>query len=93
MFWKGSLRVVIKTCNYKGILDIIKTIPDDDWKKDTENRYKTSSKFSKITRSLLLKYKSESYEKKDVKTMNKLKPYLDEIISEAKNFYGYKNLK
>jgi len=93
MFWKGSLRVVIKTCNYKGILDIIKTIPDDDWKKDTENRYKTSSKFSKITRSLLLKYKSESYEKKDVETMNKLKPYLDEIISQAKNFYGYKNLK
>ena len=41
MFWKGSLRVVIKTCNYKGILDIIKTIPDDDWKKDTENRYRT----------------------------------------------------
>ena len=85
MFWKGSLRVVIKTCNYKGILDIIKTIPDDDWKKDTENRYKASSKFSEVTRALLLKYKSESYEKKI--HINQINFYIIQFHFQIRFFY------
>ena len=104
MFWKGSLREVIKTCNYDGILDILKTIPDDEWKKDTEvrnSKAKMGGNTNLDTRALMLKYKSSAvtgpgfadYEKNDVETLNKLKPILDEIISDAKNFYGYENLK
>ena len=104
MFWKGSLREVIKTCNYEGILDILKIIPDDEWKKDTEIRNgKRKPDVAALldTRCLMMKYKSSAvtgpgfvdYEKNDVETLNKLKPILDEIISDAKNFYGYENLK
>ena len=35
---------------------------------------------------------TEAYEKNDNITMNKLKPYLDEIISQIKNFYGYTSI-
>jgi len=31
--------------------------------------------------------------KNETELLNKLKPYLDEIISQVKNFYGYENLK
>ena len=102
MFWKGSLREVIKTCNYEGILDILKAISDDEWKKDTAVRNGKGKPFVALdTRCLMMKYKSSAvtgpgfinYEKNDVETLNKLKPILDEIISDAKNFYGYENLK
>jgi len=103
MFWKGSLREVIKTCNHERILDIIKTISDDEWNKDTavRNSKEKVEQTNLDTRALLLKYKSSAaigpgfvdYEKNDVETLNELKPFLDEIISDAKNFYGYENLK
>ena len=103
MFWKGSLREVIKTCNHKHILDIIKTVSDDEWNKDTavRNSKEKVGNTNLDTRALLLKYKCSAsiglgladYEKNDVEMLDKLKQFLDEIISNAKNFYGYKNLK
>ena len=103
MFWKGSLREVIKTCNHERILDIIKTVSDDEWDKDTavRNSKEKVGNTNLDTRALMLKMKSSSstgpgfsnYEKNDVDTLNKLKPYLDEIITQVKNFYGYENLK
>ena len=100
----GGLREVIKTCDYKSILDILKTVPNDEWDKDTEARNskaKAGGNTNLDVRALMLKYKSTAatgpgfvdYEKNDVETLNKLKPFLDEIISDAKNFYGYENLK
>ena len=49
----------------------------------------------------MLKYKSAAsvgngfvnYEKNDAETLSKLKPILDNIVSDIKNFYGYENLK
>ena len=38
MFWKGHIREVISTCDHDGILEILKTIPDEEWAKDTEVR-------------------------------------------------------
>ena len=103
MRWNGSLREVIKTCDYKGILEILKTVSDDEWNRDTvvRNSKEKVGNTNLDTRALLLKYKSTAatgpgfvdYEKNDVETLNKLKPFLDEIISDAKNFYGYENLK
>ena len=103
MRWNGSLREVIKTCDYKGILEILKTVPEEEWNKDTvvRNSKEKVDNTNLDTRALMLKYKSTAatgpgfvdYEKNDVETLNKLKPFLDEIISNAKNFYGYKNLK
>ena len=103
MRWNGSLREVIKTCDYKGILEILKTVPEEEWNKDTvvRNSKEKVGNTNLDTRALLLKYKSTAatgpgfvdYEKNDVETLNKLKPFLDEIISDAKNFYGYENLK
>ena len=103
MFWKGSLREVIKTCNHERILDIVKTVSDDEWNKDTavRNSKEKVGNTNLDTRALMLKMKSSAstgpgfsnYEKNDVGTLNKLKPYLDEIIAQVKNFYGYKNLK
>ena len=104
MFWKGSLREVIKTCNYDGILDILKTIPDDEWKKDTEVRNskgKMGGNTNLDTRALMLKYKSSAnigpgfmnYEKNDTEILNKLQPILKQIVSDIKKFYGYENLK
>ena len=103
MFWKGSLREVIKTCNHERILDIIKTVSDDEWNKDTavRNSKEKVGNTNLDTRALMLKVKSSAstgpgffdYEKNDVETLSKLKPYLDEIITQVKNFYGYKNLK
>ena len=103
MRWNGSLREVIKTCDYKGILEILKTVPEEEWNKDTavRNSKEKVGNTNLDTRALLLKYKSSAsiglgfanYEKNDVEMLNKLKPFLDEIISNAKNFYGYKNLK
>ena len=103
MRWNGSLREVIKTCDYKGILEILKTVPEEEWNKDTvvRNSKEKVDNTNLDTRALMLKYKSTAatgpgfvdYEKNDVETLNKLKPFLDEIISDAKNFYGYENLK
>ena len=103
MRWNGSLREVIKTCDYKGILEILKTVPEEEWNKDTavRNSKEKVGNTNLDTRALLLKYKSTAatgpgfvdYEKNDVETLNKLKPFLDVIISDAKNFYGYENLK
>ena len=103
MFFKGSLREVVKTCDYQGILEILKTVSDDEWNRDTvvRNSKEKVGNTNLDTRALLLKYKSTAatgpgfvdYEKNDVETLNKLKPFLDEIISDAKNFYGYENLK
>ena len=103
MRWNGSLREVIKTCDYKGILEILKTVPEEEWNKDTvvRNSKEKVGNTNLDTRALMLKYKSTAatgpgfvdYEKNDVETLNKLKPFLDEIISDAKNFYGYENLK
>ena len=104
MFFKGSLREVVKTCDYQGILEILKTVSDDEWNRDTavrNSKEKVGGNTNLDTRALLLKYKSSAaigpgfvdYEKNDVETLNKLKPFLDEIISDAKNFYGYENLK
>ena len=103
MFFKGSLREVVKTCDYQGILEILKTVSDDEWDRDTavRNSKEKIEQTNLDTRALLLKYKSLAatgpgfvdYEKNDVETLNKLKPFLDEIISDAKNFYGYENLK
>ena len=103
MFFKGSLREVVKTCDYQGILEILKTVSDDEWDRDTavRNSKEKVEQTNLDTRALLLKYKSSAatgpgfvdYEKNDVETLNKLKPFLDVIISDAKNFYGYKNLK
>ena len=103
MRWNGSLREVIKTCDYKGILEILKTVPEEEWNKDTavRNSKEKVGNTNLDTRALMLKYKSTAatgpgfvdYEKNDVETLNKLKPFLDVIISDAKNFYGYENLK
>ena len=103
MFFKGSLREVVKTCDYQGILEILKTVSDDEWNRDTvvRNSKEKVGNTNLDTRALLLKYKSTAatgpgfvdYEKNDVETLNKLKPFLDVIISDAKNFYGYENLK
>ena len=103
MRWNGSLREVIKTCDYKGILEILKTVPEEEWNKDTvvRNSKEKVDNTNLDTRALMLKYKSTAavgpgfvdYEKNDVETLNKLKPFLDVIISDAKNFYGYENLK
>jgi len=103
MFFKGSLREVVKTCDYQGILEILKTVSDDEWNKDTavRNSKEKVGNTNLDTRALMLKVKSSAstgpgfsdYEKNDVGTLNKLKPYLDEIIAQVKNFYGYKNLK
>ena len=103
MRWNGSLREVIKICDNKGILEILKTAPEEEWNKDTavRNSKEKVGNTNLDTRALLLKYKSSAsiglgfanYEKNDVEMLNKLKPFLDEIISNAKNFYGYKNLK
>ena len=90
MLWNGSLREVANTCDYKSIMDIIKTISKSEWKKDAEKR--NSKMVHGTTTALFLKYKSQSYEKNDNITMNKLKPYLDEIISQIKNFYGYTSI-
>lgn len=103
MFWKGHIREVIKTCNHDGILDILKSIPDEEWAKDTEVR-NSKAKVGNTnldTRALMLKYKSAAsigngfvnYEKNDAETLSKLKPILDNIVSDIKNFYGYENLK
>lgn len=103
MFWNGHIREVIKTCDYKGILEILKTIPDEEWKKDTEVR-NSKSKVGNTnldTRALMLKYKSSSitgkgfvnYAKNDTEILSKLKPILEKIISNIKEFYGYENLK
>ena len=90
MLWNGSLREVANTCDYKSILDIIKTIPKNEWEKDTEKR--NSKMTHGTTTALFLKYKSQSYEKNDTVTLDKLKPYLDEIISQVKNFYRYSSI-
>ena len=103
MFFKGSLREVVKTCDYQGILEILKTVSADEWNRDTvvRNSKEKVGNTNLDTRALMLKYKSTAavgpgfvdYEKNDVETLNKLKPFLDVIISDAKNFYGYENLK
>ena len=94
MFWKGHIREVIKTCNHDGILDILKSIPDEEWAKDTEVR-NSKAKVGNTnldTRALMLKYKSAAsvgngfvnYEKNDAETLSKLKPILDNIVSDIK---------
>ena len=91
MDWEGSLRNVAKKCNSNAILEIINSVPDSQWKSDTEKR--DSNKTHGTTRALFLKYKNQNYEKTDVTLLQKLKPYLDEIISQVKEFYGYQNLQ
>ncbi len=91
MNWEGSLRNVAKKCNSNAILEIINSVPDSQWKADTEKR--DSNKTHGTTRALFLKYKNQNYEKTDVTLLQKLKPYLDEIISQVKEFYGYQNLQ
>ena len=62
LFWKGHIREVIKTCNHDGILEILETIPDEEWAKDTEVR-NSKAKVGNTnldTRALMLKYKSSS---------------------------------
>ena len=100
----GGLREVIKTCDYKSILDILKTVPNDEWDKDTEARNskaKAGGNTNLDVRAFMVKFKSSAstgvgfidYEKNDTDLLNKLKPYLDKIISQVKKFYGYENLK
>ena len=62
MFWKGSLREVIKTCNHERILDIIKTVSDDEWNKDTavRNSKEKVGNTNLDTRALMLKMKSSA---------------------------------
>ena len=103
LFWKGNIREVIKTCDHDGILKILKTIPDEEWAKDTAIR-NSKAKVGNTnldTRALMLKYKSSAttgkgfmnYEKNDTETLMKLKPILENILSDIKKFYGYENLK
>ena len=103
MFWNGKIREVIKSCDHNAILDILSSIPDEEWAKDTEIR-NSKAKVGNTnldTRALMLKYKSSAsvgkgfmdYEKNDTETLNKLRPILENIISDIKNFYGYENLK
>ena len=56
----GGLREVIKTCDYKSILDILKTVPNDEWDKDTEarNSKAKAGQTNLDVRALMLKYKS-----------------------------------
>ena len=103
MRWNGSLREVIKTCDYKGILEILKTVPEEEWNKDTvvRNSKEKVGNTNLDTRALMLKYKSTAatgpgfvdYEKNDVEILNKLQPILKQIVSDIKKFYGYENLK
>ena len=94
---------MIKTCDHDGILKILKTIPDEEWAKDTAIR-NSKAKVGNTnldTRALMLKYKSSAttgkgfmnYEKNDTETLMKLKPILENILSDIKKFYGYENLK
>lgn len=103
MFWNGKIREVITSCDHNAILDILSSIPDEEWAKDTEIR-NSKAKVGNTnldTRALMLKYKSAAsvgkgfvnYEKNDTETLNKLKPILENIISDIKKFYGYENLK
>ena len=96
----GGLRQIAKDCDYNDILDILKTVPKEEWDKDTEARNskaKAGGNTNLDVRALMLKYKSLAstgagfidYEKNETELLNKLKPYLDEIISQVKNFYGY----
>ena len=95
MRWNGSLREVIKTCDYKGILEILKTVPEEEWNKDTvvRNSKEKVDNTNLDTRALMLKYKSEFYEKNDTEILNKLQPILKQIVSDIKKFYRYENLK
>ena len=104
MFFKGSLREVVKTCDYQGILEILKTVSDDEWNRDTavrNSKEKVGGNTNLDTRALLLKYKSTAatgpgfvdYEKNDVEILNKLQPILKQIVSDIKKFYRYENLK
>ena len=103
MRWNGSLREVIKTCDYKGILEILKTVPEEEWNKDTvvRNSKEKVDNTNLDTRALMLKYKSTAatgpgfvdYEKNDVEILNKLQPILKQIVSDIKKFYRYENLK
>ena len=60
MRWNGSLREVIKICDNKGILEILKTAPEEEWNKDTavRNSKEKVGNTNLDTRALLLKYKS-----------------------------------
>ena len=100
----GGLREVATNCNYKEIYDIIKTVPSEEWDKDTaarNSKAKAGGNTNLDVRALMVRYKSASssgpgfkdYEKNDTELLNKLKPYLDKIISQVKDFYGYENLK
>ena len=104
MFFKGSLREVVKTCDYQGILEILKTVSDDEWNRDTavrNSKEKVGGNTNLDTRALMLKYKSTAatgpgfvdYEKNDVEILNKLQPILKQIVSDIKKFYRYENLK
>ena len=103
MRWNGSLREVIKTCDYKGILEILKTVPEEEWNKDTvvRNSKEKVGNTNLDTRALMLKYKSTAatgpgyvdYEKNDVEIVHKLQPILKQIVSDIKKFYRYENLK
>ena len=103
MRWNGSLREVIKTCDYKGILEILKTVPEEEWNKDTvvRNSKEKVGNTNLDTRALMLKYKSMAatgpgfvdYEKNDVEIVHKLQPILKQIVSDIKKFYRYENLK
>ena len=103
MFWNGTIREVIKPCNHNAILEVLRTIPDEEWEKDTaaRNSKNKHNNTNLDTRALFLKFKSSAttgpgfadYEKNDVVTLEKLKPILEPIIDEIKKFYGYANVK
>ena len=50
MDWEGSLRNVAKKCNSNAILEIINSVPDSQWKADTEKR--DSNKVDKALKKL-----------------------------------------
>ena len=100
----GGLRQIAKDCDYNDILEILKTVPKEEWDKDTEARNskaKAGGNTNLDVRALMVKFKSaastgsgfKDYEKNRTELLTKLDPYLGKIISQVKNFYGYENLK
>ena len=100
----GGLRQIAKECDYNGILDVLKTVPKEEWDKDTEARNskaKAGGNTNLDVRALMVKFKSmastgkgfKDYEQNRTELLTKLDPYLGKIISQVKNSYGYENLK
>ena len=93
----GGLRQIAKECDYNGILDILKTVPKEEWDKDTKARNskaKAGGNTNLDVRALMVKYKSaastgngfKDYEKNRIELLTKLEQYLGKIIYQVKNF-------